>query len=271
MLVKTKQKTLTKIIYITGALIATTALAYAILAVNITPPGTVKIVIPTNHKYCEVGSPQIFVFGDSITYGSWDASGGWVQRLREFLDEENQADPNSYCIVFNLGVPANTSTNLVSRFQTEFSLRKDQNAEKIAIFFIGINDSRYTQDSGFQVSTSTFTSNIRKLINQAKGNNAKPIFLSITPVDESKTAPIPWNPNISFTNNNIRQFNKILKSVCNVNGASYIDTYSKFINYAESGLDYKSLLADGLHPNSEGHRIIYETVRDSLINSAILQ
>ena len=39
---------------------------------------------------------RILIFGDSITYGAWDKEGGWVQRLRKFLDERNLTDPNFY-------------------------------------------------------------------------------------------------------------------------------------------------------------------------------
>ena len=31
---------------------------------------------------------HIIVFGDSITQGYWDPHGGWVQRLRNFLDRK---------------------------------------------------------------------------------------------------------------------------------------------------------------------------------------
>ena len=41
----------------------------------------------------------LLVFGDSITYGAWDLEGGWVQRLRSFIDKKNLTDPNFYCLV----------------------------------------------------------------------------------------------------------------------------------------------------------------------------
>lgn len=29
---------------------------------------------------------KILVFGDSIAYGKWDSDGGWVARLRKYVD-----------------------------------------------------------------------------------------------------------------------------------------------------------------------------------------
>ena len=47
---------------------------------------------------------QILVFGTSTTYGCWDIEGGWVQRLRKYLDEKQLDDPELYYIVYNLGI-----------------------------------------------------------------------------------------------------------------------------------------------------------------------
>ncbi len=35
---------------------------------------------------------RILVFGPSTTYGAWDIEGGWVQRLRRYLDEKQLAE-----------------------------------------------------------------------------------------------------------------------------------------------------------------------------------
>ena len=30
---------------------------------------------------------KILIFGDSICYGKWDKEGGWVTRLRKYIDQ----------------------------------------------------------------------------------------------------------------------------------------------------------------------------------------
>src|SRR3989344_1664180 len=40
----------------------------------------------------------------------------------------------------------------------------------------------------------------------------------------------------------------------------YVDVFGEFMK-----IDYKKYLADGLHPNSQGHQRIFELVKDKLI------
>ena len=57
------------------------------------------------------------VFGDSITWGAWDVEkGGWVNRLRLFIDKENL----NYR-VFNCGVGGDTTKELVARVSSEMA------------------------------------------------------------------------------------------------------------------------------------------------------
>ena len=42
---------------------------------------------------------NILIFGDSIVYGARDKKGGWVQRLREFVDEKNLNEKDYYKII----------------------------------------------------------------------------------------------------------------------------------------------------------------------------
>ena len=65
----------------------------------------------------------IICFGDSITYGNWDPKGGWVGRLRNYLDTKSLgayegADLYSkfYTLTYNQGIPGDTSTGLFARF-----------------------------------------------------------------------------------------------------------------------------------------------------------
>jgi len=35
-------------------------------------------------------------------------------------------------------------------------------------------------------------------------------------------------------------------------------------------IDYKKFLEDGVHPNSEGHQLIYSMVKDFLVKNSVL-
>ena len=71
--------------------------------------------------------------------------------------------------------------------------------------------------------------------------------------DESKTVPVPWI-DICYTNENIQKYTKIMEDVCKENGVLFMDI--KPLNNDD--------FDDGLHPNTEGHRKIFEQVKDFL-------
>ena len=54
------------------------------------------------------------IFGASITHGSGDfEQGGWVARLRKFLDQKILFDPKHYCLVYELGVSGDSDFAIV--------------------------------------------------------------------------------------------------------------------------------------------------------------
>ncbi len=48
---------------------------------------------------------KFLVFGDSIAYGKWDSKGGWVARLRDYIDEKYNLNKTGNVQVYNLGIP----------------------------------------------------------------------------------------------------------------------------------------------------------------------
>jgi lysophospholipase L1-like esterase len=209
---------------------------------------------------------QILIFGDSITYGAWDKEGGWVQRLRKFLDEKNLTDSDFYCLVYNLGVSGNNSEDLLERFEFETKQRLKEDEETIIIFAIGINDSQFVHSKGKHgVPIDKFKDNIQKLISLAQKFSSKIIFVGLTPVDETKTTPIPWNADVSYKNEYIQKYNETIKTICGKNKIYFVEIFEKL-----KELNYQELLEDGLHPNSEGHKKIFEIMKDFLIENNLI-
>ena len=203
---------------------------------------------------------RILVFGDSIVWGAWDREGGWAQRLRKFIDEKNLSDSEFYCLVYNLGVSSDTTEGLLERFEFETKQRLKEGEETIFIFAIGTNDSQFLfSKNGTKVPVEKVRENIQKLIELAKRFSSKIIFVGLFPVDESRVVPLPWDSNKAYKNEFIRQYNQVIKEVCNENNIPFIDTFEKF-----SSLDYPSLLEDGLHPNSKGHELIFKMVKKEI-------
>lgn len=210
---------------------------------------------------------QIFVFGDSVTWGAWDIKGGgWVNRLQKYFTEH--ADPIwNADMVYNLGVSGDTTKDLLERFKAECQARVSESKKygdsTIIIFDIGKNDSIIErQNAKFGVSTTWQQSeaNLRKLIKLAKKLTHDVVFLTSFPVDETKSLPIVWNKKFFYKNQRIQDYNEILKSVCDELHVPVVDVFNKVFDE-----DYKNLLADGVHLNSVGHERIFEIVREFLI------
>lgn len=210
---------------------------------------------------------NILVFGASIVHGYWDKEGGWVQRLRKFLDEKNLTNPNFYCSIYNLGISGNTTEDLLRRFEFETKQRFERNEGTMFLLSIGINDSIFVHKTkSSKLNPKEFQNNLIKIIKIARKYSQNIIFVGINPVDETKVDPIPWLPKHSYKNKYIREFNDILKSVCNRNKLHFIDIFDKFIK-----TDYNNLLEDGVHPNSKGHEKIFNIVKDFLVKNKIIK
>jgi lysophospholipase L1-like esterase len=197
----------------------------------------------------------ILVFGDSITWGSYDLEyGGWVSRLR------NNFEKNSEIEVYNLGISGNHVEDLIKRFEFETKQRLKEDKEVGFIFAIEINDAQFVHSKdSFRTNSDKFKKGIEKLIKLAKKFSLKIYFVGLTPVDESKTNPISWNKDKSYKNNDIKEYDNIIKSICVKNKIPFIEIFNKFINQ-----NYRDLLEDGLYPNSKGHELIYEEVKKVL-------
>ncbi len=212
---------------------------------------------------------HILVFGDSIAWGAWDAQGGWVERLKNLTNEKNKkysTDKDFWCLIYNLGVSGEISDNIITRFDTETKSRLSENKENIIIFALGTNDSSFLKSKKDNwVPIKRFEKNIQKLIDLSSKRFAKTIFLGITPVDEDKTNPIPWATDIYYTNENVKQYNKIMSKICALNGAEFIDIFEVF---SKSGPN--RLLEDGLHPNTDGHKLIFEAVKGFLDEKKVI-
>ncbi len=165
--------------------------------------------------------------------------------------------------VYNLGLSGDNTNDLLKRFGFETKQRMKLKEETIIIVAIGVNDS---QVGKIGVNIELFKSNVEKLCSVASKFSLKIIFIGLNPIDDSKTNPIPWDENMFYTNERIKKYDEIIKSVCEEKQVYFIDMFGEF-----NKLDYKKLLEDGLHSNSEGHQKMFEIVRDFLTKEGIVK
>ena len=191
---------------------------------------------------------NILIFGDSITWGAYDPEqGGWATRLRNYFEEkDNDID------VYNLGISGDTTADLLERIEVEAKSREPN----LIIFAIGINDAQFIHSTnGLRVSLDEFQQNLAKLLSIAKKFTDKVVFVGLTRVDESKTTPIPWNTDKSYTNENIKRLDNAIKKFCEDNKLKFIPMESVVGN---------DDLIDGLHPNIRGHIKMFERMKSEI-------
>lgn len=138
--------------------------------------------------------------------------------------------------------------------------------QNIIIFAVGLNDSAYVRsEKGNWVDFNEYRANIKKLIDIAGKFSKKIVFVGLYPIDESKMNPMPYDLDKSYSNEDVKKYDQFLQVAAKENGAEYISIFDKFEKN-----DYKKLLHDGAHPNSAGHELIFETVKDYLLEKKII-
>ncbi len=193
----------------------------------------------------------ICVFGDSISWGAFlPFRGAWANLLRNYLESLDRM-----ITVYDLGIDANTTHDLLERFEFEAKVRKPN----IIIFDIGINDSAYIKSKDNPlVPLDEFKSNIKNLIALAKKFTDKIFFVGLVKGDDSKTIPFPRSKTGKcYDKENAKKYNDIMESVCEEGGVAFINVFD-LLN--DEDFD------DGLHPNLGGHQKIFEAARRDLKN-----
>lgn len=210
---------------------------------------------------------NLLIFGSSITWGAWDQEGGWAQRIKRFADQKAVLfKHDSYTAVYCLGVSGDTTDDLLQRFDTEVKARLDEEGKTVILIEIGINDSQYAlSENKHRVSPEKYKKNLLTLVEKSKHHQADLIFVGLTPVDDSKVDPTPWTPGRSYRQEFVYRYEEVLKDLCTELKLPFIELMSKFTDKS-----LNTLLRDGLHPNTKGHRIMYAEVKKYLLGKGLI-
>ena len=195
----------------------------------------------------------ILCFGASIVWGRGDNSfGGWVGHLKKHFEAQDY-----YNLVYNLGIPGDTSTGLLERLRGKCHVRtKKKRPEDKFLILVGMghNDLKFV---GKQNESNTppelFRENILKIIKIAKKYSSKIIFVGLTPVNEKLTTPYETT---TLFNKQIEQYNQIIKGCCK-DKVLFVDFFEEWVNS-----DYVDWLGDGLHPNKKGYQLMFEKIQE---------
>jgi lysophospholipase L1-like esterase len=209
---------------------------------------------------------RVLVFGASVTQGFWDTEGGWVQRLRKHYDEQQVKDWSSERpTIFNLGISGDSTREILRRIENETLARRTDRGLAF-IFSVGVNDSLVFGNGETNLTPEEFVDNYRQIISTAKKYSDRILLIGLQYCDEARTRPVAW-ADIHYTNERIRIFDLKTKQAAEENGITYISIFHRLREEFESG---KDVYQDGLHPNNDGHQLIFELVRpalDELLNT----
>jgi len=208
---------------------------------------------------------RIVVIGDSVVYGRVDpANGGWVGRLRTWF-EPLKPQENA---VFNLGVGGDNTSKVLERFRSECLIREPD----LILVQVGANDFRQEGSStaAHEVPPDQFSENVSTLIQLGQELSQVTIIVGMVPVDESRTTR-SGKRCLHFLSAQLK-YAEMTQEQCNRNGVPYIDNITQWLRLGKSYLGlgkakYTKLLADGVHPNADGHELLYGTVKSFLKDS----
>lgn len=181
---------------------------------------------------------KIVCIGDSLTYGYGVHSNEcWVELLHKNLNIE----------IINKGVNGDTTTGILSRSYNDIL----ELAPSHVILMAGTNDIL------LNYSVDNIIDNMEFILKEIKNNNITPI-LALQPPIMVDLAKIYWDEYINYNkaNEHLFQYTQDIKTFSHENNIDIINFYNTFMQIN----DTINLYSDGIHPNSEGHKLMFQTI-----------
>lgn len=200
---------------------------------------------------------RIHIFGDSIVHGAIDIEkGGWANRLMCYFWEH--WDEYGGVNVHHFGIDGNMSGDVCGRCEAEMVSWKPD----VVIFSVGLNDAARIPSGEDKTSLDTYTGNIQQLVGLAQKYTQTVVFLGLTRVDESRTSISKDGVDWTYTNDRIAQCDALLEETAKKLGVHYVPCADVVpIEHLE----------DGLHPDSRGHELLFEHIRDALCDRGVIK
>lgn len=205
---------------------------------------------------------RIFIFGGSITQGYYDdKTGGWANQIGLHYQKHALANlGGERTEVFNLGVSGDTTEGVLGRLKSEVEARRLYDDEDCIVLAVGMNDSMLINNR-VVLDVHDFQAAYDRLIDKALSLCPRVICVGLTAVKESETDPWAYSSSgKQWKNNRINLFEDTIKQSAEFKEVPFVPIHDEFLKL----LGKKRLLADGLHPNTEGHRFIARLVIEAI-------
>ncbi len=190
------------------------------------------------------------IIGDSITYGIGDfKSGGYSTMFKNFIVNK---DDSKICnnLVHVVGFPGDTSNDILNKLDNILDSFIHDEFDNIIILSIGINDTQEF-NGNYKTSVNKYKSNIEIIAKKITDKGFSLIILGLTRIESDKK--FLWKPNKYYDNSVIFEYDTELEKLCRENKIKYIPM--------QDVLQKKDFI-DGLHPNQNGHKKIFERIKE---------
>lgn len=201
---------------------------------------------------------RVFIFGDSIAQGYFDdKQGGWANQLGLHYQKHILANmEGGWTEIYNLGISGDTVENTRNRLESEVLSRRLSDDEECIVLAVGINDT-VLRENRVVMDVHDFQEVYDDIIDRALALCPRVLCVGLSAVQESQTDPWPYSSTgKQWKNNRINLFEDTIKQSAFNKQVAFIPIHDEFLKLLKS----KQLLADGLHPNHEGHSFIAKEV-----------
>ena len=171
----------------------------------------------------------------------------WANMFKSYFESKFN------CSVKNYGTTGRASGHLCIDIESYIETDDD-----IIICMIGTNDRNNEKDpvSGDYRSPYNLYNNLKFIYNYCKIHGKEIIFMSSIPASINNENQHPYH---------MDDVDNTVMTLCYENNIEYISLYKEFMNYCKyTDTPIDSLLSDGLHPNDNGYKIMFEIILEKL-------
>lgn len=166
--------------------------------------------------------------------------------------------------VINAGVPGDTTAESARRFEKDVLARKPD----LVIIQFGINDAmvdvwKRPPATAPRVAPEAYRRNLDAFVSALRRGGARVILMTPnplrwTPALKKRYGRKPYDPDdADGLNVVLSRYAAIVRGVARDHSVPVVDVYGAFAKHgSQAGRSVDDLLLDGMHPGSEGHRII---------------
>ena len=202
------------------------------------------------------------VIGDSITYGIGDfESGGWATMFKKYIiNKDDSKVCNNYVHV--AAFPGATSTDILNKIESILKSFNHKEFTNTIILSIGINDTQEF-NGNYKNSIEKYRTNIEQIAKCVMDKGFNMIILGLTRIESDKK--FLWKPNKYYNNDIISEYDNDLSLILGYDGELKEFCKNNRIKYIPmQEVLKKEDFIDGLHPNHNGHKKIFEKIIDNI-------